>query len=383
VAGFGLVLFCLNGLAFEYLWPNSPWLANHAIPLSMCLVQLAMQQFSRIFLELDRRWPLGDRIAKGFIAFFILLGVASFVVDYRLAVQVGTIAVFPGVLFILYTSFRSIRQGYRPARLFLLAWFILLLATPLYAAVSFGVLEKNFVTEYGLQIGSAIEMILLSFALAYRYAALRRENERIVRDANDQLEQNVARRTSELSSALEQLADANSRLRESNRRDALTGVYNRRHFREVFEQLLHQAAETRQPLGVLLIDLDHFKKVNDTHGHLAGDECLRSLARTLESVLNPEQAVIARFGGEEFVVVLPAAAPAHVLEVAERLRQRISALPVRYNGYEITMTASIGAFAVPLGFVANPDDALHQADDALYAAKNAGRNRVHAATVPA
>jgi two-component system, sensor histidine kinase LadS len=380
VAGFGLVLFCLNGLAFEYLWPNNPWLANHAIPLSMCVVQLAMQQFSRIFLELERRWPLGDRIALGFIAFFAALGVASLFLDYRLAVEIGTAMVFPGVLFILYTSFRSIRQGYRPARLFLLAWFILLLATPLYAAVSFGVLEKNFVTEYGLQIGSAIEMILLSFALAYRYASLRKENERIVREANEQLEQNVARRTSELSSALEQLADANSRLRESNRRDALTGVYNRRHFREVFEQLLHQSGETRQPLGVLLIDVDHFKKVNDTYGHLAGDECLRTLARTLDQALAGEQALMARFGGEEFVVVLPSASPSHVLEVAETLRRRISEQPVHYGGREIAMTASIGAFAVPQGFAANPDAALHQADDALYAAKNAGRNRVHAAT---
>jgi diguanylate cyclase (GGDEF)-like protein len=342
-----------------------------------------MQQFSRIFLELERRWPLGDRIALGFIAFFVLLGLASLRVDYRVSVQIGTAAVFPGVLFILYTSFRSIRQGYRPARLFLVAWFMLLMATPLYAAVSFGILEKNFVTEYGLQIGSAIEMILLSFALAYRYAALRRENERIVRDANDQLEQNVARRTSELSSALEQLADANSRLRESNRRDALTGVFNRRHFREVFEQLLRHAAESRQSLGVLLIDLDHFKRINDGHGHLAGDECLRVLARTLEDALRAEQAVIARFGGEEFVVVLPEASPARVLEIAERLRQRISLDRNRFGGRDISMTASIGAFAVPPDFAANPDDALHLADDALYAAKNAGRNRVHAATVPA
>ena len=383
VAGFGMVLFCLNGLAFEYLWPNSPKLANHAIPLSMCIVQLAMQQFSRIFLELRRRWPLGDRIALGFIVFFAALGLASLFIDYRTAVRIGTLAVFPGVLFILYTSFRSIRQGYRPARLFLLAWFILLVTTPLYAAVSFGLLEKNFVTEYGLQIGSAIEMILLSFALAYRYASLRRENERIVREANEQLEQNVSRRTAELSSALEQLADVNARLRESNRRDALTGTYNRRHFREVFEQMLHQATETRQPVGLLLIDLDHFKRVNDTHGHLAGDDCLRALARNLENALAADNSLIARFGGEEFVVVLPGAGNARVMEIAEALRKRISQDAVHCNGRDITITASIGAFAVPPGSTLTPDQALHYTDEALYAAKNAGRNQVQAAAIPA
>ena len=163
----------------------------------------------------------------------------------------------------------------------------------------------------------------------------------------------------------------------------LTGVFNRRHFREVFEHLLHQAAETRQPLSVLLVDLDHFKKVNDTHGHLAGDECLRALARKLNDLVASDNAVVARFGGEEFVIVLPAAAPARMLEIAERLRQRICSEPVFYAGKEILITASIGAFSVPLGAALNPDEALHQVDDALYAAKNSGRNRVHTVSAQA
>lgn len=383
IAGFGLVMFCLNGLAFEYLWPNSPKLANLAIPLSMCLSQMAMHQFARVFLELKERWPLGDLISRGFIYAYALVGISAFWVDYRWSVKLGTIGVFPGVLAVLYQAFHAIRAGYRPARLFLVAWTTLLLGTALYASISFGFVSKNFITEYGIQIGSAMEMILLSFALAYRYANLRSENERIVREANEQLERNVSRRTAELSSALEQLADANSRLRESNRRDALTGVFNRRHFREVFEHMMHQAAETRQPLGVLLIDLDHFKKVNDTHGHLAGDECLRVLARKLNDEVLGEGALVARFGGEEFVVALPAANSARVQEIAERLRQRICSEPVRYSGKEIHITGSIGTFSVPLGFSFNPDDALHQADDALYVAKNAGRNRVHAGALKA
>jgi len=379
IFGFGLVMFCLNGLSFEYLWPGSPWLANHAIPLSMSFSQMAMHQFARLFLDLKVRWPLGDRISLALIYFYAALGLASFWVDYRTAVQIGTYSVFPGVLLIVYQAFQAIRQGYRPAQLFLAAWTMLLLGTAMYASVSSNLLPKNFVTEYGIQIGSAMEMILLSFALAYRYANLRSENENVVREANEQLERNVSRRTAELSTALEQLADANSRLRESNRRDVLTGMFNRRHFREVFEQMLQQSTETRQPISLLLIDLDHFKQVNDDFGHLAGDECLRTLARNLNDCLAPETAVIARFGGEEFVVVLPGVSAARVMEIAERVRHHISSLPVRYAGKEITMTASIGVFSVPTGFAASADEVLHQADDALYAAKNAGRNRVHAA----
>src|SRR6478609_2882458 len=225
-------------------------------------------------------------------------------------------------------------------------------------------------------------MILLSFALAYRYAALRAENETMVREANEQLERNVSRRTSELSAPLEPLAEANSRLRESNRRDVLTGMFNRRHFREVFEQLLQQAHETRQPLSLMLIDLDHFKQVNDEYGHLAGDECLRALARNLNQCLSGESgAVIARFGGEEFVVVLPGVASPRVLDIAEKVRKHISSEPVHYAGQQIAMTASIGVHSVPAGSSASADEVLHHADDALYSAKNAGRNRVHAATV--
>lgn len=376
LAGFGLVLFCLNGLAFEYLWPQSPWLANHAIPLAMCLSQMAMHQFARVFLNLGESWPLGDRLSRGFILFYGLVGLFSLWSGYRAPVMLATYAVFPGVLTVLLQSFRCIRNDYRPARLFLAAWTMLLLGTAMYASVSFGLLDKNFLTEFGIQIGSAVEMILLSYALAYRHADQRGLSELQVREANEQLERSVSRRTAELSSALEQLADANSRLRESNRRDVLTGLFNRRHFREMFEQMLQHAQETRQAISLLLIDLDHFKKVNDTHGHLAGDECLRALARSLNDSLSAENALVARFGGEEFVVLLPGATAERAMAVAERIRHQIGALPVNFSGGKIWMTASIGAFSVPAGHTVGPDEILHLADDALYNAKDAGRDRV-------
>ena len=379
VAGFGLVVFCLNGLAFEYLWPNSPWWANQAIPLSMAISQIVMHQFCRVFLELEERQPRADKVSQLIIVFFVLMGLASFFVEYRTVVRPMTLAVFPGALYIMYLTLNAIRRGYTPAKVFLAAWGFLLLGTALYASVSFGLLPKNFLTEYGIQIGSAMEMILLSFALAYRYARLRGENERLVHEHNEQLERHVARRTSELSTALEQLAEANQRLRESNRRDALTGLFNRKHFREVFEHQLHHASEHRQSLGVLLIDLDHFKDVNDTHGHLAGDECLRWLGRCLHDNLVEHGALLARFGGEEFVAVLPDMDGERLMQVAEMVRLRVCGEPVRFAGNNIPLSASIGAYLLRPGQGVGVDEALHQADDALYAAKNRGRNCVQAA----
>ncbi|MEO6171788.1 MAG: diguanylate cyclase [Arenimonas sp.] len=376
ISGFGLVLFCLNGLAFEYLWPNSPWMANHAVPLSMCFSQLAMHQFARLFLNMKDMSPIANRIAIGFITFYSLMGFASLFIDYAIAVKFTTYTVFPGIIFVLTQAFIAIKKGYRPAKLFLIAWATLLAGTFIYASVSFGLLPKIFITEYGIQIGSALEMILLSFALAYRYANLRNENVKIIYEANDKLETNVAKRTSELSMALEQLADANMRLRESSQRDALTGLYNRRHFREVFEQMLRQNLERRQPLGVILLDLDFFKKINDTHGHLAGDDCLRSLSKTITVTMTGYNAIVARFGGEEFVTVIPNVTPEKLNIIAEELRSRIESESIQIESQIINITASLGIFSIGENKHISPDMALHLADEALYVSKNNGRNRV-------
>jgi diguanylate cyclase (GGDEF)-like protein len=377
LSAFGLVLFTLNGLGFEFLWPNSPWLAEKSVPLSICLSQIGVQQFTRVFLGLRTRWPLGERVSLALIAYFALLAVASMWLPYRLTSPVTTTSVLLSVAWIVIVSIVLLRRGYAPARLFLVAWSMFLLGSAMFAAIAFGVLPKNFFTEYGVQIGSALEMLLLSVALGQRYAALRSENERIVREAKDQLEHKVEQRTTELRSALVQLEDAHARLRESSQRDALTGLHNRSHFRDRFDALLRQAREHRRPLSLLMIDLDNFKLINDRYGHLIGDECLRWAARTLGHVLRPHQdALLARFGGEEFVVVLPGLNLIAATQVAEDLRQHLREAPFRSSAHEIPVTASIGVHAIETVAFASIDPLLQLADQALYRAKADGRDCV-------
>lgn len=378
ISAFGLVLFCLNGLAFEYLWPNSPWLQDRCVPVSICIAQIGMQQFARIFLELDQRWPAGSRVGLALIGLFVALGIASLVLPYRVTTPIASAAVLPSVAWIVVVSIVALRRGYAPARLFLLAWSMFLVGTAAFALVAFGVLPKLFITEYGVQIGSALEMILLSFALAYRYGALRNENERIVREANEQLERNVAARTAELSQALEQLAEANARLREVNQRDNLTGVYNRHHFRETLERLLIDVREAGSPLTVLMIDIDHFKSINDSHGHLAGDACLRWVADHLHGSLNRQHGLLGRFGGEEFIAALPGVDGTEARRIADRLREQIARAPVRVGAGTIRLTISIGLHTIPAGSGIGTDEAIRRADDALYLAKRQGRNCVRA-----
>jgi diguanylate cyclase (GGDEF)-like protein len=374
IAAFGLVLFALNGLGYEYLWPWSPWLQDRSVPLSICLAQVGMQQFARSFLGLKSRWPLGDRVGLAMIAFFVAWGIASIFLPYRIATPVASLAVFASIVWIAAESIVVTRSGYRPARLFLLAWGLFLLGTGMFAAVAFAQLPKSFLTDYGVQVGSAMEMLLLSVALGYRYSSLRNENERVVRDAKQQLEHKVEQRTSELRNALAQLGDAHARLRESSQRDGLTGLHTRMHFHERFTPLLAQAREHRQPVTLLMIDLDHFKLINDQHGHLVGDECLRWAAHVIGQSLRPHNALLARFGGEEFVAALPGQDLAEGFATAEAIRTALNKAPCEARGRSLPLTASIGLHVLDSYAPGTVEAALQVADEALYRAKAEGRN---------
>jgi diguanylate cyclase (GGDEF)-like protein len=376
LSAFGLVLFTLNGLGFEYLWPNSSWMTDKSVPLSICLALIGMQQFARSFLELGKRFPRGNLVSLALIGFFALLGIASLWLPYHASTPIAARAVLVGVLWIAVAGIVVVRRGYVPARLFMLAWSMFLLGTTMFTLIAFGILPKTFYTEYGVQIGSALEMLLLSIALGNRYASLRKENERIVSDANQKLERKVAQRTQEVRAALVQLEEAHGRLRDSSRRDGLTGLYNRTYFHEAFEKMLVEGQQSHQAVSLLMIDLDHFKAINDRHGHLVGDDCLRFTAQRIGKVLRTHDALLARFGGEEFVVGLPSHGLHDAVEVAENLRRALVESPCSAQGHSIRISASVGVHTIAPGTVDDIDVALEIADRALYAAKANGRDCV-------
>jgi diguanylate cyclase (GGDEF)-like protein/PAS domain S-box-containing protein len=181
------------------------------------------------------------------------------------------------------------------------------------------------------------------------------------------------------------LALSNLRLRETLRqqsiRDPLTGLFNRRYLEESLTRELSRATRAGQPVSVILLDLDHFKRFNDTFGHAAGDHLLRELAKILQAHIRLSD-IACRFGGEEFTLILPEASLEIAQQRAETLRRKVSELRLQYEGQPLgDVTLSLGVAAFPQHGRRN-DDLLRSADEALYRAKGGGRNQVQVAPPP-
>jgi diguanylate cyclase (GGDEF)-like protein len=158
-------------------------------------------------------------------------------------------------------------------------------------------------------------------------------------------------------------------------RDPLTGLANRRHFELMLASEVDRVARAGEPALVLMVDVDHFKKVNDAHGHPAGDDVLRAVAHVLHDCIRPMDTV-ARFGGEEFSMILPNCAPLFAQAVAERIRLRVQAMAITIApGVDVGVTVSIGGAFAPQWVRSSPLLWVERADQQLYRAKSEGRNR--------
>ena len=175
-----------------------------------------------------------------------------------------------------------------------------------------------------------------------------------------------------------ELAMVNARLEQDAETDALTGIANRRRASEQLLKAVRQAEDTGQPLGVCLVDLDHFKRVNDTWGHAAGDEVLKQAARALEAYSRTSD-LVARFGGEEFLVIAPGTSVQSAAALAERLRAGIARMTIAVGKDQLSVKFSVGVSVYDPATSPRrrtPEALLHMADEALYRAKDSGRNRV-------
>ncbi|MGQ9424885.1 sensor domain-containing diguanylate cyclase [Gilvimarinus sp. F26214L] len=390
VFGILLYLLAITGVGELLVWGSHPWFARNAWPVFSTYSFLAATWFFRVFLELKRfgGWVLKCNtaiLAWWFVALAAnLLGLK--VLGMALTGYGGVLATAAGLAGAVYLWAR----GSRPARYFCVAWAPVSIVTVLAILAMFGKADYFPGMDYLQSFAFVLEAGILSIALADRINRERRERERaqaralaqeqklvaVEQRAKEHLEAQVDLRTGELRAALSELAKANRELSGLSRTDPLTQLANRRHFDEAAAAEVLRAIRSGSSLGVILVDLDHFKAVNDQHGHLAGDECLRRTAVAIRSVAARETDLVARFGGEEFAVVLADTPESRLADLAERIRAAIAEIALETESGVLRVTASLGYVSSRPQPDTRLDHLLAAADSALYDAKQAGRNRV-------
>ena len=191
----------------------------------------------------------------------------------------------------------------------------------------------------------------------------RKEADRKIKEANKRL-----------ANQLEEIKTLQKSLREQVARDPLTGLFNRRYLHETLWRELARAKRNNYPVSIMMIDIDHFKDVNDTFGHQAGDEALKSLGSLLHRSVRQDD-VACRYGGDEFIIIMPGISKTDAEQRAEAIRHDVNALQINSETEKIFTTVSIGVAIYP-EHGDNMDHIMKASDDALYVAKEAGRNRV-------
>ena len=223
--------------------------------------------------------------------------------------------------------------------------------------VPIAVLRITLLLIMGVVVGF-FALLRLESLQRKQYALLHEE-----RDYNHQLHQEIAHRKS-----------LEAQLRVVAERDALTRLNNRGHFMKLAKGLLQRSQAEKVPFGLFMIDVDHFKRINDTWGHSHGDWVLAKIAKVCEECLRPSD-VIGRFGGEEFVVALPNTTPSDAQSVAERLKEKVAGLPLKEGRSELNPSVTIGV-AVTNSDKGDLDSLIMRADQMLYVGKRGGRNQV-------
>lgn len=391
VLSLALGMAAIDGLARQFLWPALPLLGNMALLLGLALSGLFGTLFTRCFLGTRIALPRIDRAILVFSAVFVLAGLSPLVAPYTWGAIVTTLA---GLLFAalaVAAAALSHARGLPGTRWFLLAWIIVFAGVSVFAFRIMGWLPTGDFTLYAMHIGSGLHVLLLSFALAGRISATRREREAAQREAllaretlvesmrrsEHELEARVAERTRELDGANALLRENQHELERMARYDPLTGIANRLLLEDRVSQAVTRARRSGRSAAVLLIDLDGFKMINDTRGHAAGDQILKTLAERFTAAVR-ETDTVARLGGDEFVVLLEDLdGPEDAVAVAGKLLAEAREPFLLAAGGLTWISASIG-----LAFCPRDGGDMHvllrRADEAMYAVKAAGRNGLKA-----
>jgi len=402
VASYLLFHLTLTGYSFAHLWPGAVRWNSLAISTFAASSAVFTCLFTDSFLKLRSFSRAASYLVRGMMVCSAIMLVLSFVLPYALSIRIVVAITLPITATALIMGYWRWWRGARFARFYCLAWTAILIGLAVLNASKVGWIPTNIWTENASQIGIVLLVVLLSFTLADRInndrtlrlnaQAVALGHERRARAtqaalirtkelANQELEQRVLSRTNDLNAAMAQLSQANARLQLLSTTDGLTQIGNRAYFDAAAITEMRRAERQKGAISFILLDIDHFKRVNDTFGHPAGDACLRALADMLRPRIDRAGDILARYGGEEFVIALTGVDLSGTIALAEELRKATDRLRVEFDGKPLRFTASFGVVSVIPHAGLSLEDLVAAADRALYAAKHDGRNCVRHATI--
>lgn len=315
-----LTLAALQGLGYRYIWSDSPWLQQNAVGISANLTACLSTIFCDLLLDVR---AYSTRLSKllNIIAGAFLVGlIFNLFIPLAVFSNVFLVMLCASGILVLSISIWLWIKGLAIARYYSFAWAILFIGVFTESVNTLSMINLNLHSYYLLMLCAGTETILLALILAISHNQQRQtlldtqvellNQERrtqhtqqvmlaLQENTTEELEYKVQERTLELEVALRELSDTNRELNEKNTLDALTGIRNRRYFNKKYQAEIRRSRRERTQLSVVMIDIDHFKHVNDRYGHLVGDECIRAVARILKNALKRSSDDVCRYGGEE------------------------------------------------------------------------------------
>jgi diguanylate cyclase (GGDEF)-like protein len=339
---FLLMNISYTGHGYENIWSGSVWAQQWINPISITLAAMTGVIFAFSFLNIRKLFPRLFLYTGIFCLSLCTLQLVFIVLDMQTASVAASIAfVMLFSIFTFYCAIISFHRGHRDAIYYLVATIATLVGTAVTALTVWAIIPYSLLTYRAAEIAISIDALLLSMALAEQIRRAHREK---------MLAQQLART------------------------DMLTRLYNRRAFNEVCSPIWHNAIRHKQKLCIILLDIDEFKLINDHHGHAAGDQVLKQVAAVLQDTVR-EGDVLARWGGEEFAIMLPLTMLEDAVIMAERIRETVSAMRVLYGISKIRTTISSGVAQID-DSTRSIEDLFKVADAVLYQAKLTGRNKV-------
>jgi len=381
---FVFVIWSANykGILLPYITIETYNILQITIPIFFTLLIL----FSQAVLETKKFFLNLHYILNAFIG-ILMLSLLWMIIDMHTGFYFMNIAASPLLPFLLLVAFWALYKGHSIAMIYLLALSIYLISIAILSQLALGVVPYSVLLSNAPIIGSFFEIILLSLLLAYRINVLREETLdtqtkllRIKSTESTRLLKMVQSKTTELSHLNETLAEELEGKKKLEKKlmleastDVLTGIFNRRSFFENCSKELKFAKRYNHSLSFIIMDIDYFKNVNDTYGHINGDIVLKDLVNIVKNTIRMTD-VFGRIGGEEFAVLMPETKKSDAMSLAERIRVNIAESESVLESATVNVTVSIG-----LSLMTEEDSiiqsVLRRADLALFKAKENGRNQ--------